>query len=216
MKVLFILITFCFTCDSYAQLETKPHGLFGVGKTIKTETPSGGYFRSDSDTNLIIYISGNWDVYIMMNRNYDTILTGHLGGRIFTDYFKKFGEWKEYFPSGKLKIEGYYDFDQPIGLWKFYYPSGKLKSWYNISKITADSSVCYCKTGYFEDYYENGKVKMSGFYKVSLDTMVEAMLVPVDDNGNVKVILARGYRSVPDMTWIYYKMNGEIEKKVEH
>jgi antitoxin component YwqK of YwqJK toxin-antitoxin module len=215
MKLQIYLITFFLASSAFAQLETMPHGLTGGGIEIKREG-RGGYFRPYTDTNLIVYISGNWDDYAMMNNKYDTILKGHLGGRIAVDYFQMFGQWKEYFPNGKVKIEGFYDYSQPVGVWKFYHSSGKLKPWYSISKIVADSSQCYCRTGYFEDFYENGNLKMSGFYSVALDTLVEVAWVPIDDAGNIRAILGRGYRSKPDLTWTYYKPNGEIERKVEY
>ena len=215
MKLHIYFITFFLTSSAFAQLETMPHGLIGGGIEIKSEG-RGGYFRPYTDTNLIVYISGDWDYYALMNSKYDTILTGHLGGKIAFDYFQMYGQWKEYFPNGTVKIEGYYDSNQPVGLWKFYYSSGKLKSWYSISKIVADSSQCYCKTGYFENFYENGNLKMSGFYSVTLDTLVEVAWVPIDDDGNLKAIWARGYRSKPDLTWTYFKPNGEMERKVEY
>ncbi len=50
-----------------------------------------------------------------------------IGEGVFTDAGEKEGNWKEFFPDGKLKATGPYIKDRKEGLWKFYYKSGQLE-----------------------------------------------------------------------------------------
>ena len=173
---------------------------------------SGTLFTDIHDSSLTYFIGKDYQDYRLWKKN-TLILTGNLGGRIFRDYFQKFGEWKEYYQNGKIRAVGHYNFDNPIGVWTYYYPNGKKKKWFTITKIETDSTTSYCKTGQFEDFYENGNIKLRGFYKLSFDTMVIAWTtIDTSDSEKFIDVIARGHRSKPDHTWTYYKINGELER----
>lgn len=50
-----------------------------------------------------------------------------IGEGIFTDAGQKEGNWKEFYPDGKLKATGSYTKDERKGLWKFYFTTGQLE-----------------------------------------------------------------------------------------
>ncbi len=74
------------------------------------------------------------------------------------------GDFKAYFPDGKIQLEASYIDNVMTGDVRVYYPSGKLKE---IVRF-ADN----VENGPFVEYYENGKLKAEGQYK-QLDGAVE-------------------------------------------
>jgi len=66
------------------------------------------------------------------------------------------GQYKVFYPTGKLKVEGQYTSNVTSGIWKGYYASGQLKEEVNM----ADNE----ENGPFTEYYENGAIKVKGSY----------------------------------------------------
>lgn len=60
-----------------------------------------------------------------------------------------------------------------------------------------------CVVGSWSEYYPNGKIKVSGYYKEN-------------DTGNWNNIWKRGYCSRKEGEWIYYDENGNITKKEKY
>ena len=188
-------------------------GGYGVHKIIKSDS-LGDLVIPNIDTNIIIFISKNLTDYKMYDRQNRLISEGDLGGRKYVDYCKRFGKWTTYFSSGQPKVIGYYYANQPTGLWKYFYSNGQLKQMYSLAQIETDSFALTCKVGLYEEYFENGQLKVNGFYKTSFDTIT----IQVYDYslGNFKDTLIRGSVSKQYGIWNYYKENGELQKKDEH
>ena len=66
------------------------------------------------------------------------------------------GEFKKYFDSGVLKVEGNYVENYMEGSWRVYYPSGQLKE-----DVTFSKNI---ENGPFIEYHENGNLKAEGNY----------------------------------------------------
>jgi antitoxin component YwqK of YwqJK toxin-antitoxin module len=218
MKTLLLISFLTFSSHIYSQTESDiPFiGYFGgYGKDKMLKSDSTGYlFIPYVDSNIIVFISKKYTVYKIFDRQNNLILDGDIGGRVFTDYFKRFGKWTLYYPkTGKPKIIGYYYADQPTGLWKFFYPNGQLKQTYSLAQIQTDSFTLTCKVGLYEEYYENGQLKVNGFYKTALDTTT----IKIYDYGigDFKDTLIRGPVSKHFGIWKFYKENGELEKEEE-
>ncbi len=89
---------------------------------------------------------------------------------------KKNGEWKLYFPSGKVSSSGQYKNDEPDGKWTYYFEDGTISStgefvegkrngyWNTLSKDgKLKSEVTYHSgTGEYKEYYPSGKLKVKG------------------------------------------------------
>lgn len=192
----------CFGCSAYSN--------YGI---IKKDS-AGTYFYATKDSSKIAFIYRQ-SIYKLFDRNYNLILEGDLGGRCFVDYYKQYGKWTEYFPNGTIKSIGNYYDGNPVGLWKYFYPTGQIKETYSISLIQSDSSFNYCKTGTYQAFYENGQLKVDGFYKAKIDTVrKEKSYYGV--KYEKKIVLVREPVSKKFGIWLYFKPNGELEKKEEY
>lgn len=221
MRTLFIILSlsFSFHLSLFAQIDKDiPFiGYFGGYKEDRVlKNDSSGYlFIPYVDTNIIVFLSKKYTDYKMYDRKNHIILEGDIGGRIYTDYFKRFGKWTAYYPeTGKPKVIGYYHADLPVGLWKYFYPNGLIKQTFSVSQILADSIYITCKVGMYEEYYETGQLKISGFYKI----MSDSTTVPLYDFniGNFKDTRVKAPVSKPFGIWKYFRENGELEKKEEY
>lgn len=195
----------------HSQIETPFYGYNGYPpSSIIKKDSAGNYFRAD--TNRIVYISNSISTYKVFDNNYNIIVEGDLGGRIYVDYFKRFGKWTEYYSNGKIKCSGFYHANQPVGLWQTYYPNGQHQKSYSITYVQTDSSSNYCMTGSYQEFYDNGKLKVNGFYKAQVDT-TSILQYNVYDPNKIDTVIIRQPVSKKFSTWTYYLPNGEIEKK---
>jgi len=80
--------------------------------------------------------------------------TGELKMRGLNILGKSDGLWQFYYPSGELKAKGYYVNGKKDGAWKFYYPSGE---------ISAEGAYEKGKSsGLWKYYHENGNLRSEG------------------------------------------------------
>ncbi len=111
---------------------------------------------------------GLWKYYA---EDGSTLMTegGFVNGR-------KSGEWKTYYPSGKVASAGRYENDDTVGQWQYYFENGTVSSsgeyrgglkqgyW---NSFTPDgfrlSETEYAEgKGEYREYYKNGKLKVKG------------------------------------------------------
>ncbi len=184
------------------------------GTTFKRDSSGDFSFKVNLDTNNTVFISKGYSNFRLYDRDNKLIVEGDLGGRKYIDFFKKFGKWIAYYPNGRTKWIGYYYAGMATGLWKYFYPNGQLNKSFTLALIETDSFSITRRVGLYEEYYENGNIKISGFFKAAIDTTI----IQVYDFsiGNFKDTLARAPVSKPFGIWKYYKENGELERKEEH
>jgi antitoxin component YwqK of YwqJK toxin-antitoxin module len=189
-------------------------GGYGIKQILKAHS-IGNLFVPNADTNVIIYLAKNLSIYRLYDSKNRLRSEGSVGGRVFVDYFKRFGKWTAYYPeTGKPKVEGYFYYDEPIGTWCYYFGNGQLEKQFSIARMEYDSFYFSCRVGLYEEYFETGGVKVTGFYKVIIDSVRQARY---DTNLNRFVdVLVRGPVSKPDGLWMFYKQSGELERKEEH
>ena len=97
-----------------------------------------------------------------------------IGEGVFTDAGEKEGNWKEYFPDGKLKATGPYAKDNRDGLWKFYYNSGQLEQVGAYLNAMPDSNWRW--------FFSNGKLMREEFF---YDGKSDGLMTEYDVEGNV-------------------------------
>ncbi len=184
------------------------------GRTFKRD-PSGGFsYKVDPDTTNTVFISRDYVSFRLYDRNNKLLVEGDLGGRKYTDFFKKFGKWIAYYPNGKAEWIGYYYSGVATGLWKYFYPNGQLKKTFTLAPIEVDSFFLNRKVGLYEEYYENGNLQTTGFFKIAIDTTI--LQVYDWSIGNFKDTLVQAPVSKPFGIWKYYKENGELKREEEH
>lgn len=93
---------------------------------------------------------------------------------VFTDAGEKEGNWKEYYPDGKLKATGSYVKDLKDGLWKFYYQSGQLEQVGAYIDGLPDSTWNW--------YFSNGNLMREEFF---FEGKSDGLLTEYDVDGNV-------------------------------
>ena len=93
---------------------------------------------------------------------------------IFTDAGEKEGNWKEYYPDGKLKATGGYKSDKKENLWKFYYNSGQLEEVGAYINGMPDST--------WKWYFKTGKLLRDEFF---YDGLSDGLMTEYDVDGNV-------------------------------
>lgn len=105
---------------------------------------------------------------------------------------KKFGMWKQFFPSGNMKNEITYANNRPTGYAKMYYENGNI-----MEEGNWDNGRW---TGAYKQYYENGKV----FYEWGYNAMGkrEGNQKYFHENGNVMI----------EGNWQEGKENGVIKE----
>jgi len=97
-----------------------------------------------------------------------------IGEGIFTDAGLKEGNWKEYYPDGKLKSIGNYISDKKNGNWKYYYPSGQLEQMGVYNNSLTDSIWNW--------YYPDGKLLRK---EIFLNGLADGMMTEYDQTGNI-------------------------------
>ncbi|MFN8281739.1 MAG: hypothetical protein U0U67_00890 [Chitinophagales bacterium] len=215
-KLLSIILLLFFSLNCSGQIDTLFYVRHHYESKYMVRKDSTGYYFLTSDTSVLIcfpYYTDKSRVYKFFDRKYNLLGEGEIKGLQPIDYFVRKGKWTEYFSNKKIKTTGYYYNDRPIGNWNFYYPKGNLKETYTISLIEDDSSSNYCKTGLYQEYFENGQLKTEGFYKAAPG--LGSIYVHDPETGIFSELIVKMPVSQKDGIWTYYKINGEIEKQIE-
>lgn len=179
------------------------------GKLIKKDS-TGEYYKLKDFPGRIYYWSNDWYLKIF-DEKYSTLVEGQISHRVCSQLVFKSGKWKSYYPDGQIKTEGYYERNQAIGLWRLYHPNGNLQKIYNLALIISDSMSAICMTGTYEEYYEDGHLKVSGLYFVVNDTTTVPQYDP--ETSGVKPMIVNMPVSKKTSKWLYYFPNGELDRK---
>lgn len=212
-----------------AQIETPFYGVNGTYVDLKKQLikkdSTGILFYAVKDKSRIVFFPYNLRIYKVFDKNHKLLAEGDLGGkRFFTDYVLHHGKWTEYFNNGRVKAIGNYHEDKPVGSWQFYFINGQLKKKlsYFIHKDSTfykDSIYFTCLSDQYVEYYDNGQPKVKGYYKIKLDTVDSELHFWEGDKEKIEKeceCCSLQATSRKSGTWIYYKRNGEVEKKEEY
>lgn len=193
--------------------EYHPNGKVKLMGGLNKGMKSGIFREYDLEGNMI-----NAYVYIR-----DTLVSEGMieSGGIFT------GEWKTYYPDGKVKSQGTYVEGKKDGKWVYYYPDGKKEQEGKFKNNVLSGQWLW--------YYHNGQLKKEEYFNSK--GLHEGTLVEYDSLGNE---LARGeyfngkregewfyhvgdFKETgsftygePDGIWTHYYQNGKIAFKGEY
>ncbi len=181
-------------------------------KLIK-ETDSLKYYEATNDPEAVVCIDEDAAYYKLLGKNKKVIDEGCFLTE--DDKLVQDGKWTERFDNGKAKITGYYRRNKPIGTWKEFYLEGRVKSIYNFAIIIVGSKVSTCLSGSYQEFYDDGKLKVNGFYASAKFQLKDTIVV--DDPVTGKKVRTIEPISVykPEKTghWEYYSEDGELDKK---
>lgn len=137
----------------------------------------------------------------------------------FTDtHVGRYGIWYGYYPSGKPKWEGRYEWSKTapsckIGEWKEYYENGQLKKSSNYQHVGEEvfETDLY---GSYKEYYADGTVALDGAYGYSKTYDTVKLIDPT--TGIEKAIPKRKYTTTKSGIWRYYNKDGTLKYKEEY
>jgi len=125
---------------------------------------------------------------------------GVVGATGYSDNgVKKYGEWRYYYPSGKLQVLTLYIDDKEE--WKSYYENGQLKGQGRRIKGDRDGKFIY--------YKEDGTIKSATEYKYNSPYVWGEW--KYYDNGQLKSVEL--YQRKEPVNWEYYYPNGQIKER---
>jgi uncharacterized protein len=220
IKLLSVLILALLSAGSVsAQMEYPFYGAKDVFDWEMVRKDSFGvYVTVPADTTKIVYLSREKKLYRLYDRNNNLLEEGPY--KLVGDkQYGRTGQWSVYYPGGRLRSQGYYENDKSVGLWRQYYAVGKLMRLASYGLIEVKGKKYYDMIGAYQEYYENGQLKVNGFYKAAFDTSFQDMVYEEDPKTHKgKVTASKGEipHSHQSGTWYYYKENGELDKMEEH
>lgn len=189
-------------------------------RLIKEDDSGKYYVASGSDTTNIVFLGDANMNYKLFNKDYNLLAEGSFSDN--DEEISREGKWTDYYENGNVKNIGYYYKNHPIGTWEKYYPSGKLKSQTTYALlVNSDNSPIYGKSGPYNEYYENGRLKITGLYGLNFaksTTTYDTIYVEDPTTGNkiMKVVSQKKPSSLKFGTWQYYNNEGVLEKKEEN
>lgn len=102
------------------------------------------------------------------------------------------GPFKQYYQNGKIKIERMFgDEGTPKGTWKEYYPNGKVKMIFNLNPLGENIA-------YIRYYHDNGNLR--AVYNADKNRVLNGMFEEYDEEGNLKL---RGYYKNGEKTGVW-------------
>ncbi len=133
---------------------------------------------------------------------------------VFAEELKEYEIRRDYFPDGKVKIEGSYYKNKPDGIRREYDSSGTITNGYVFSEgmllgegiIDASGK----KQGAWKEYYETGELMALGTYR---NNERIGSWTFYHKNGKVEQKGSYSNKGIPDGEWNYYYESGNILRK---
>jgi antitoxin component YwqK of YwqJK toxin-antitoxin module len=199
---------------SFSQIETPFCFKSEDDNKVVKETDSGKYYAATNDPEKTVFINDDL-VYKLYDKDNKLLVEGPLSND--GEKYLHEGKWTEYYTNGKVKKTGYYHRDNPVGTWQKYYPNGRLMNSYSFTMLEEGESY-YCMTGTYQEFFDNGQLKLSGLYKAVIDDRgKDTVYVEDPDTGKktMKIMSSKRPRSERFGIWEYYNEKGELIKKEE-
>lgn len=133
------------------------------------------------------------------------------------DGYVQHGGWMMYHSNGAPKISGSFVKGKPAGAWQEYYTSGKPKKTYHYAILSDKDGTYTCMSGAYNEYYETGGIKVTGFYLAERSRTTDTQTVedPISGEKKVNTVSRSIYKPRKTGPWEYYNDAGEAEKKEE-
>ncbi|MES2702976.1 MAG: hypothetical protein V4649_10070 [Bacteroidota bacterium] len=216
MRNLFVIVLVLCAQAAAAQLSI-PFGFLSDDKNkFLRENDSVKFYAATGDTSRIVSINEETSWYKLISKKDGTVVAE---GSFWPDEERALQDGKAFtrYPSGTIKLSGYYLRGKPVGTWQSYYAGGQLKAVYNYGIINDDNGISTCYSGLYQEYYENGKLKVNGFYAAKMSEVADTVAVedPVSGDTVTKVLKRSAYAAAKAGRWEYYNQEGEFTKKDE-
>jgi antitoxin component YwqK of YwqJK toxin-antitoxin module len=216
MKQLLLLVAFtgC-AMQAFAQVEAPFSFTSEDDNRLLKEVDSGKYYASDDSSNMV-FLGDDPAVYKLMDNIKNVLAEGFFSTD--GDKYLREGKWTEYYKNGKVKSTGYYQKNNPVGTWQNFYTSGRPHSICNYVMIE-NGATYYCMAGTYQEFYENGFIKVNGLYKATIDDRnkdTAYVIDPITDKKVIKTTKGSKPRAEKAGAWEYYNDKGELEKKEDN
>jgi antitoxin component YwqK of YwqJK toxin-antitoxin module len=181
-------------------------------KLIKEED-SFRYYKATGDTANIVCLNEDASYYTLLSKDSKVVAEGAYV--VEGDKYLQDGKWILNFDNGKIRRTGYYKKGMPIGTWQDYFSTGKLRKISNYGIFEQDGVQYSSLSGSYQEYHQNGKLKVNGFYAATVSTTYDTIVVNDPVTGAEKQTLMPRKKLVGNRTgqWEYYTETGEAEKK---
>lgn len=215
-RLFLFIFSFCFVHNfGFAQIDMPFYG--GSTLVLKDEIlsdSSGTYYLYDHDTFNVVFLSRfdpndpNPRIYKLFDSNYRLRVKGQIAKVLKegTDFIKE-GTWIEFYPNGNQKILGFYEQDIAVDFWQHYFDNGYLKMSYNFRRKLLNGMVYTLLEGPYEYYYENGQVKILGYYTIYPKEIIRQKSNQA--TGEKSAVTETILDTKKSGLWRYYKPNGE-------
>jgi antitoxin component YwqK of YwqJK toxin-antitoxin module len=214
MKRILLIVFILHTTLSHAQVAI-PFGFTSEEKNkLIRENDSVKFYTATRDTSRIVSINDETNWYRLLNKKDRSVIAE--GSFIVDDEkYMQEGRAVAHYPDGGIKLAGFYRHGKPVGLWQAYYPGGQLKNIYNYAIILDDGGFSSCYSGSYQEFFENGKLKVNGFYAAKMTEVFDTVDVedPVTNEYVHKAISRMSYAPQKTGHWEYYNESGELDKK---
>lgn len=128
------------------------------------------------------------------------------------------GIWTKWFPNHDVEESGLYVCNQKIGEWFYFYKKNKIKKYENYFQTSLQEGprLYGFLNGLYKEYYENGKTKITGTYKIVQEYASFLNFNP-DTYEDDEKCCAWKITSVKYGDWIEYNQKGKvISRKYYH
>ncbi|RYD96947.1 MAG: hypothetical protein EOP54_12290, partial [Sphingobacteriales bacterium] len=182
--------------------------------TLKTDKDGTYYLWRERDSLWTVFLSFDHPSrYRLLDMKEQVLVEGTLGEGLDGGHLLvKNGQWSEYYKNGTIKSTGYYAANQPLGYWEYYYPNGVKRKTYQYAKVEWDGREYPLMLGAYEEFYNNGQVKIIGKYTYRIDTVEAEGVVSSGSEPEIEYVPVTKKAG----TWYYYRANGEIFKEEKY
>ncbi len=154
--------------------------------------------------------------YVRLLRN-DTLLESGYRSWSCIDCVNRGKEWSTYYANGHVASTGDYYKGIKTGDWKYYYPTGKLQRieriFYDFDGLGYYDVKPVLQSEY--EYYENGQLKMEGQHEETLGCMDSVYIVD-PQTGDMTLQTVPKTCTKKCGTWNYYSPDGTLINKEEY
>ena len=211
--LLFTLFLFS-THFSFSQVELPIFFTSEEENKVIKETDSGKYYSASGKIERTVFISEDLK-YRLFDKEEKLLVEGTVSND--GDKFLREGKWTEYYSNGKIKNTGYYHRGNPVGNWEKFYDNGSPMTICSYALVEGGTTF-YCMTGTYEEFFENGQLKLKGLYKAVLNEKgKDTVWVQDPETGKqiMKVVSINKARPEKFGTWEYFNERGELVKNEE-
>ncbi len=184
---------------------------------LLTENDSARIYAATGDTANAVIIEDETLHYRLVSRKNKKKVVAEGGLVSAGDGYLQHGKWVQYYSNGRPALTGSYLKGKPAGAWQELWPDGKPKRDFHYA-ILADKDGTYtCMAGEYHEYYENGQLKVTGFYMADRRRNADTVMVedPVSGTRVSKKVFTSEYVPRKTGTWEYFTETGEADRKEE-